>query len=220
MDLGMNSTTLLECKGVYKSYGRGSFTLTDASFQILPGQIVRLSGRSGGGKSTLLRIAGLLSTPDKGEVRVLGQTALSWVTRDRLRRKHIGILFQEGNLLGHLTLRDNLRYSCFAPPAVYEELVERLDLTDALNTKAVKLSGGELQRAGICRALVNQPQVVLLDEPTSSLDDFSTDTVVSIIRELKASGMGILIVSHDNRLDGLEDQRFLVSSGQIQELAP
>ncbi|MDO5092205.1 MAG: ATP-binding cassette domain-containing protein [Propionibacteriaceae bacterium] len=191
------------------------FTLTCPELVIEVGQIVRLAGDSGSGKSTLLRLLGLLATPDTGTIRIKGVQADSWIARDRLRSQQIGIVFQEGNLLNHLTLQDNLRIAQQTPASKYEELVEAFKLHAILRQRASKLSGGELQRASICRALVNSPSLLLMDEPTSALDDTLTAEVKNVILQAQQAGVAVVIASHDRRLDGIENLLFHFDAGQV-----
>ena len=205
----------LELRKTFKLRSGMTFTLTCPELVIDAGRIVRLAGDSGSGKSTLLRLLGLLATPDTGTIRIKGIQADSWLARDRLRSQQIGIVFQEGNLLNHLTLQDNLRIAQRAPASSYEGLVESFKLHPILKQRASKLSGGELQRASICRALVNSPSLLLMDEPTSALDDTLTAEVKKVILQAQQAGVAVVIASHDRRLDGIENLLFRFDAGQV-----
>ncbi|NMM94695.1 ABC transporter ATP-binding protein [Bifidobacterium oedipodis] len=193
------------------------FVLGKISFSLKSGEILRIRGDSGSGKTTVLRIAGLLTVPDRGSVHVCGEEAASEKNRDRLRAACIGIVFQNANLFDHLTVLQNLlvadqgngnREECL-------EMLARFNIQRLANVKAGRISGGELQRAGICRALINRPRLLLLDEPTSSLDDAAADEVASVIRMLSERGVAILLASHDPRLDGLETKSLRLEAGKV-----
>lgn len=200
---------ILSFDEVSKSYHLGRkrpFQLEHISFQLHAGEVLRIRGNSGAGKSTIMRLAALLALPDSGSIIVCGKQPQSWNERDKIRSEHIGILFQDGNLFKHLTLIENLAISDKQIHAKnwYKELLEQFDIYNLAKVKASRLSGGELQRAGICRALVNKPDLLLLDEPTSFLDNKSTHEVIQVITSLQSKNIAILLSSHDARLDGLE----------------
>lgn len=216
-----NGMPVLELEGVRKRYAAGRvrpFEIHDVSLRIHPGEIVRVRGASGTGKSTVLRIAGLLSAPDAGTVRVCGDTPRTWRQRDWLRAQHIGVVFQDGGLFGHLTVLENLRVANRKNAGRRKclSLLGRFGIGALADVRAAKLSGGELQRAGICRALINDPQLLLLDEPTSSLDDEATRCVAQTIAMLQRERVGILLASHDRRLDGLDSVDYALGMGNPQ----
>lgn len=125
--------------------------------------------------------------------------------------------FQDANLFGHLTVLQNLLVADQGKGNSAEclELLSRFGIRRLANVKAGRISGGELQRAGICRALINRPRLLLLDEPTASLDDAAADEVASAIRMLRERGVAILLASHDSRLDGLESQSLRLEAGKV-----
>lgn len=205
---------------VSKRYARDKnrrFVLGPISFSLECGEVLRIQGDSGSGKTTVLRIAGLLTVPDRGGVHVCGEKAITEKSRDRLRAACIGIVFQDANLFGHLTVLQNLLVADQGKGNSAEclELLSRFGIRRLANVKAGRISGGELQRAGICRALINRPRLLLLDEPTASLDDAAADEVVSAIRMLRERGVAILLASHDPRLDGLESQSLRLEAGKV-----
>lgn len=213
MEIGSNKPNpikpILIFNDVSKSYHLGRskpFHLRNISFQIHAGEILRIRGNSGAGKSTIMRLAALLTLPDSGEIQICGKHAKSWNECDKMRFEHVGILFQDGNLFNHLTLIENLsiadKQTC--RNTRYKDLLEQFDIHDLAKVKASRLSGGELQRAAICRALVNNPDLLLLDEPTSSLDNKATQDVIQVITYLQSEHIAVVLASHDARLDGLE----------------
>jgi len=183
------------------------------------GGALLISGESGCGKTTLLHlVAGLLS-PQQGSV-LLGGKALEGMAaaeRDRWRGRQIGLVFQQPHFVRSLTVRENWMAAAWCAGVAVdrkrlEELASRLDLTAVLDRPPHTLSTGEKQRASIARALVNQPALLLADEPTSSLDDRRCDQVMALLkREASAAGAALVIVTHDARVRGHFDRVVLLS---------
>jgi len=194
---------------VCKNYSEGTAdraVLTGLSMQIEAGETVALVGASGSGKSTLLNIVSGLSTADSGSVRVVGTdlTALSSRERTLFRRRNIGFIFQFFHLVPTLTVEENIRLPLQLLGKQGEskskrvfELLERVGLADRAETFPDRLSGGEQQRVAVCRALVQQPPVILADEPTGNLDGPAADDVLNLILELcQESEATLLVVTH------------------------
>lgn len=172
------------------------------------GEHLLIIGRSGTGKTTLLHLlAGLLS-PKNGEINIAGQDIARMRGRelDRFRGKHIGIIFQKSHFVSALNVSDNLQLTSYlaglkADKARIQELLERLNLSDKLTKKTKELSQGEQQRVAIARALLNRPDLILADEPTSSLDDKNTADVIELLeKEAALADATLVIVTHDQRL--------------------
>lgn len=201
----------------YKDRRDKPFEINDFTLVVNKGELVRLRGRSGAGKSTILRISGLLTMPDSGTVYICGENSRHAGRGDRLRSHNIGIVFQENHLFRHLSVIENLRAADLSRyrTGKYDQLLTQFGIAHLARVKAAKLSGGELQRAGICRAIINDPQLLLLDEPTLSLDDESMAGVLEVIRFLHRKGVAILLASHDSRLDGIESRSVFLGEGSI-----
>ena len=198
---------MLNCKGLSFSYTPEiSFSFPDLSCK--PGSPLLILGESGKGKTTLLHLLAGLLRPKSGSITIndIDIAQLSTQELDRFRGKHIGIIFQAAHFVSALTVRENLlmaQYFAGLKPDTsrVENLLSRLDLNSKLNQKAFKLSQGQQQRVAIARALVNQPRIILADEPSSSLDDTNCFRVVDLLQEqAEQAGAGLVIVTHDQRL--------------------
>lgn len=190
--------------------GDGRITAVDrVSLEVAPGTVTVLTGPSGSGKSSLLAVAATLITPDSGEVIVNGidVTRLSRSEADTFRREHIGIVFQQSNLIPSLTAREQLvavtamtrrsRERRIAE-ARAEELLDAVGLSAKRELRPHQLSGGQRQRVNIARALMGEPNVLLVDEPTSALDQENGATITRLIGELTAaSGASTLFITHN-----------------------
>lgn len=229
----MSDAVVVSFVGVTKSYRRGTedlHVLRDVTLTIDRGEFVAITGPSGSGKSTILHLAAGLDQPDHGTVSLLGTPieSLNAAKRARLRRHHVGFVFQAFHLLAQLTVRENIALPALldrAEPAAEirrrtDELLERLSLEQQAGQLASQLSGGQMQRVAIGRALLNRPAVIFADEPTGNLDraaglailDLLTDTV----RELGAT---LVVATHDPRIASATSRRLLVVDGGVEELA-
>jgi putative ABC transport system ATP-binding protein len=210
---------LVELNGVSKVYnGNRSAALDSVSIGISAGQVTAVMGPSGSGKSTLLNIVGGLDRPTKGSVVVdgadlgrLGEAALA-----RFRRTRVGIIFQFFNLLNNLTALDNVLIPAQLAGVKTgdarrraDDLLERLEITDQRNQYPARMSGGQRQRVAIARALINNPALLLADEPTGALDTRSGDQVLAILGDLNRSGQTIVLVTHDERLASAHAHRII-----------
>ena len=206
--------------------GGGLRALHDVSFQVPPGRRVAIVGRSGSGKSTLLHLAAGIDLPTCGRVEVLGKDLSRYSDRDRtlLRRKEIGLVFQFFHLLPHLAVRENVALPAlvaggkqrdFEPRVL--ELLERVGLSDRADDPVSNLSGGEMQRVAICRALLNRPRLILADEPTGNLDDENSWLVLDLMLELVTrESATLLYVTHSRELAGLADETWRIHSGVLE----
>ncbi|HEY2025486.1 MAG TPA: cell division ATP-binding protein FtsE [Gemmatimonadaceae bacterium] len=193
---------------VTKTYPRTGTAVHDVTFGVGKGEFVFLTGASGAGKSTLLRLVYMEERPSEGEVRVSGASSLTATPRDvaRLRRK-LGIVFQDFRLLENRTVEQNVAFALEvtgAPSATIRPKVARVLTQVGLASKGTafpkELSGGEQQRVAIARALVNDPFVLLADEPTGNLDDRATRGIFQLLREINAAGTAILMATHNLEL--------------------
>ena len=196
--------TFIELREVRKSYA-GHEVLRGVDLSVAQHDVVCLIGASGSGKSTLLRCVNALETIDSGEVRLGGDVVSGpGVDLDRLRRR-VGIVFQSYNLFPHMTVRENvalaprklLGRSAAEADATALELLARVGLADKAEAHPDQLSGGQQQRVAIVRSLAMDPEVVLLDEITSALDPELVAEVLTIVRELAADGMTMMLATHE-----------------------
>ena len=201
---------LIELEGVTKIYNQGkvneAVALQDVSLQVGDKTMVCLRGPSGSGKSTLLAIIGCVFQPTSGRVAIAGKQLSRMPDRFLTlhRRTTIGFIFQRFNLLPALTVLDNITLPLVPlgmPPGKMrsraEELLERFGISHRKNFPASQISGGELQRVAIARALINDPPLILADEPTAHLDSRLSSEFMSMMNDLKSGGKTIIITSHD-----------------------
>jgi len=216
---------------VTKRYGSGSTEVTavrDVSLSVAPGEIVLIMGPSGSGKTTLLLMLGALLKPTEGTIQLNG-TLLSALAENRLpdiRLREFGFVFQDFNLLSALTVLENvaivaeltgLKSSVARKKAA--AILTDLGLGERLNFPPEKLSGGEKQRVAIARALVNDPALILADEPTANLDSKIGHEVMRLLRRIaKEQQRSVVIVSHDQRIKDIADRVLWLEDGQFREV--
>jgi len=226
----MTTGTPIELEGVSYSFGRGALkkqVLFDIAAQIQAGEIVILTGPSGSGKTTLLTLIGALRSAQEGRVSVLGHSLLNAKEKTLIRvRRQIGYIFQAHNLLKSLTIGQNVQMALQLnrkgkqEKSRIGEVLQRVGLAELEHKMPAELSGGQKQRAGIARALVNRPRVVLADEPTASLDKKSGRDVVELIQDLaREDGSAVIIVTHDNRILDVADRILHIEDGHIKSLS-
>ena len=196
---------IIKFTSVTKSWMRGSGGLQKVSFSAAKGEFVFLTGPSGAGKSTILKLCYMDDMPTAGEVRISGTSSLTAkrVEISKLRRK-LGIVFQDFRLLDDRTAWANVAFALEvtgtqpkAIPARVQKVLERVGLGPKMQAMPTELSGGEQQRVAIARALVNDPFVLLADEPTGNLDDRASRAVFQLLRDINASGTAVLMATHD-----------------------
>jgi len=190
---------------------------------------VAVTGRSGSGKSTLLHLAAGIDAPTSGEVLLLGRplAALSDRERTRVRRDHVGLVFQFFHLLPHLSVEENVLVPALVagdPPRPAteraRELLARVGLEARLRDPVQKLSGGEMQRVALCRALLRRPKLLLADEPTGNLDEENGQRVMELLLGLaRDEGSAVLYVTHSRELAALADAIWTLHSGARAEAA-
>ncbi|MDT8285638.1 MAG: ABC transporter permease [Elusimicrobiales bacterium] len=216
---------LIDIKSVSKTYATGSFTveaLKNVSMTVEPGEFVALVGPSGSGKSTLLHIMGFLDRPDSGEYYFAGHPTAS-LGEGRLaaiRSRMVGFIFQSFHLLKRTTAKDNVLL-----PMVYTGLgtddrkaldcLSLVGLADRVKHKSNELSGGQCQRVAIARSLVNDPLVVMADEPTGNLDAASRHEVMQAIKSLNERGLTVIVVTHDDEVAAMTNRVVRMKDGEI-----
>ena len=221
----MEPDGLIEFSDVGLRYGNGPEILRDLSFSIEPGSFHFLTGPSGAGKTSLLRLLLLSLKPSRGRVTMFGEDVVH-LSQDRLlqMRRHIGIVFQEFRLLEHLTTFENVALPLRVlgqPESEYRpnvtELLEWVGLGERMNALPSLLSGGEKQRAAIARAVIARPRVLLADEPTGNVDPELSSRLVHLFAELNRTlGMTIILATHElPLLDQFAYPRMLLSQGEL-----
>jgi lipoprotein-releasing system ATP-binding protein len=226
------SDIVLRLSGIEKSYDPGTPkavpVLRGVDLEVVRGEVVALVAPSGAGKSTLLHIAGLLDTPDAGEVEIGGKsmTGLTERLRTESRRKDIGFVYQFHHLLPEFTAAENIVLPQLAngvaraeAQAHANELLESVGIAARAGHRPAAMSGGEQQRVAFCRALANRPRLLLADEPTGNLDPATSDQVFDALMALvRGRGLSALIATHNMALAARMDRQFRLDDGQIRAL--
>jgi putative ABC transport system ATP-binding protein len=213
-------------RGLVRTFGEGRAArrvLDGTELDVEAGEIVAVLGRSGSGKSTLLHVLGGLDRPDAGTVEVAGRpvTGVGERRLSALRRRHIGFVFQFFHLLPELTgeanvlLAGRVRGADPEAPARGRALVDRLGLRPVAGSLPHQLSGGEQQRFAIARALVNDPVLLLADEPTGNLDVGAGAGVLALLRELAGEGRAVVLVTHEASAAAIADRVLRLESGRL-----
>ncbi|HEY2601680.1 MAG TPA: ABC transporter ATP-binding protein [Thermoleophilaceae bacterium] len=217
---------LVTATSLVKTYGAGRAArrvLDGADLHVDGGELVALVGPSGSGKSTLLHLIGGLDRADAGQIELAGRRLERESERGltELRRDHVGFVFQFFHLIPELTGEENvllptrLRSNGGRAPERARALIAELGLRDAAARRPAELSGGEQQRLSIARALVNDPQLLLADEPTGNLDEESGHAVLSLLRRLASGERGVVIVTHDAEAAQIADRVLRLEHGRI-----
>ncbi|MGY3736793.1 ABC transporter ATP-binding protein [Lactococcus taiwanensis] len=222
-------TTILKMENVKKSFGSGHNeiqALKGIDLAVKQGEFVSIIGPSGSGKSTFLTIAGGLQSPSSGKISINGLdfTPLSEKERSKLRFKEIGFILQSSNLIPYLTLEeqflliDKINHEKLTSKKG-SELLKSLDILDLKNKYPSELSGGERQRAAIARALFNEPNLILADEPTASLDTEHAYQVVELLRqEAHLKNKATIMVTHDQRMIENSDSVYKIEDGLLSKI--
>lgn len=221
----MAIVSLSHVSKIYKMDGVQVKANDELSLEIEEGEFVAIVGKSGCGKSTLMHLIGCLSTPTSGKILIDGKdtSQLKEDSLARIRNEKVGFIFQTFNLLPKSTALENV-----ALPLIYakdgsdrstraKSILEKLNLSDRAAHKPNQLSGGQQQRVAIARALINNPKIILADEPTGNLDSKSGEEVFAILKELNKEGRTIVLVTHDNELAKRAGRIIRMKDGKIEK---
>ncbi|WP_298433603.1 ABC transporter ATP-binding protein [Geobacter sp.] len=214
--------TVLETKGLTKRYG--SVTPLDSiDMQVREGEWVAIMGPSGSGKTTMLNLLSLLDSPTEGEYILDGVATATLAEKERVavRREKIGLVFQQFHLVSYLTALENVMLAQY-----YHSMIDKDDAMEALERVGLghrtdhlpsQLSGGEQQRVCIARALINQPAIIMADEPTGNLDEANEGVVLELFKELHREGRTIIMVTHNPELADFADRVVRLHHGRIEK---
>lgn len=218
---------MLAARNLHKNYALGDAlvpALRGVSLALARGQWLAIQGSSGSGKSTLLHLLGLLDVPDEGEIFLDDQAlhSLDDDARTQLRREHLGFVFQSFELLPTLSAAENILLPADVAGTMAQarqrlpELAARLGIAERLHHRPSELSGGQRQRVALARALINQPKVILADEPTGNLDSKTGSAVLELLRQgVDDLGWTVLMVTHDNQAAAYADSSIWLEDGHI-----
>jgi ABC-type lipoprotein export system ATPase subunit len=225
---------ILNCEGLYKSYRMGATevkVLKGVDLAVKRGEFLAIVGASGSGKSTLLHILGALDTPDKGIVRFEGRDLSRHSAKglNSYRNKTVGFIFQFYHLLDELNVLENIYLPAMASKSILgwiasrrwaknraKQLLNELGLLERANHKPYQLSGGERQRVAIGRALMNEPKLLLADEPTGNLDSATGNGILEVFERLNRAGQTIVMVTHDERIARRARRIITLADGKIK----
>jgi lipoprotein-releasing system ATP-binding protein len=229
-----NENVVLSARGVFKSYHKDKIevpVLRGVDLEIQSGLVTALVGRSGSGKSTLMHLLATLDQPDRGEVYFRNQRVddASRSVRDRYRNESIGVIFQFYHLLPELSALENVLMPTMIGKSVWnywttrkesrsraEAMLERVGLTHRASHKPTEMSGGEMQRAAIARALMTKPAILLADEPTGNLDTETGKEILGLLSELnRDDGLTILMITHDDLIAARADVCHRMLDGRL-----
>lgn len=217
--------SLLEVKDLCRTFRQGDtdiHAVSHVSFSMEAGEMLAIVGQSGSGKTTLLNLLGGIDKPSAGQVLLDGRDihTLSDAEAAKLRRQKIGYIYQDFKLLPILTAKENIMLPAIldgkkAPARVVSALADRLGIGNRLNHLPSQMSGGQRQRVAIARALINQPAIILADEPTGNLDKASAQEILELLLQLHREGNTILLVTHEESFADLCPRKITLSDGRI-----
>jgi lipoprotein-releasing system ATP-binding protein len=225
--------TIMKCENIKKSYKMGQNrlqVLKGVSLETTRGEFIAVMGSSGSGKSTLLHILGALDKPDSGDV-IYNGTNIARISPGRLntyRNRQVGFVFQFYHLLDEFSVLENTLLPAMASCSVIKwaairsdikkravSLLEKVGLAERLSHKPHQLSGGERQRTALARALINNPELLLADEPTGNLDWEMGSEILGLLKQLNKEGQTIIMVTHDHKVADAADRKVVIQDGKI-----
>ncbi|AWN61533.1 ABC transporter ATP-binding protein [Streptococcus sobrinus] len=225
----MAEKVLMELKGITKSYQNGDQelqVLKGIDLTVHEGEFLAIMGPSGSGKSTLMNIIGLLDKPTSGEYTLAGQAVERLTSKEqaRVRNEELGFVFQQFFLLSKLNAQDNVEL-----PLIYagvggsqrhklaQQYLEKVELSDRSKHLPSELSGGQKQRVAIARALVNNPSIILADEPTGALDTKTSNQILELLTQLNEEGKTIIMVTHEPEIADYAKRKIVIRDGEITQ---
>jgi putative ABC transport system ATP-binding protein len=223
----MSSAAMIELANIFKVYNMGNNdvpALDGVDFTMSRGEFVSIIGQSGSGKSTMLHLLGCLDSPTSGKYELEGNDISDLPDKElsRIRNKHFGFIFQAYNLLSDMTALENVEQPLIYAKVSAKErrdraraMLEKVGLADRVHHMPSQLSGGQQQRVAIARALVNDPTLLLADEPTGNLNTEAGDAVLDILQGLHDEGMSIVMVTHDLRIAGTAKRQVTLRDGKV-----
>ena len=220
---------MIKLKGINKYYTSGDeklHALKDVDLEIEKGEFLAIMGPSGSGKSTMIKILGLLDKEFEGDYLLDGKEikSLNDDLLSKLRNKSIGFVFQDFNLIDRLTIKENIEL-----PMLYmgsgikktkdrvNELLEKVNLKDKIHKYPKQLSGGQQQRISIIRSLVNNPDIIIADEPTGALDSKTSEEIIGVFKELNKEGITIILITHDINVANKANRIVKIFDGELKE---
>ncbi len=228
-DISHPFNSLIKMRGIWKTYQMGNeqlHALKDVSFDVKRGEYLAIIGPSGSGKSTMMNLIGCLDSPSKGEYWINGEQVAKMTDDElaRIRNKEIGFVFQTFNLLSRATALHNVElpliYAGLNSADRHEKAVASLDaveLGDRITHRPNELSGGQRQRVAIARALVNDPSILLADEPTGALDTTTSGEIMALFEKLHSDGNTIIIVTHEKEVAERAHRIITIRDGEIEK---
>jgi putative ABC transport system ATP-binding protein len=215
-------STLLELKNIYKIYG-DLHALDGVNLTVEKGEWLSIMGPSGSGKSTMMNIIGCMDKPTNGEIFLDGSDISKADNKELtiIRRDKIGLIFQQFHLVNYLNALENVMlaqyYHSIPDEKEAMEALDRVGLADRAKHLPSQLSGGEQQRVCVARALINQPEIILADEPTGNLDDKNEEIVVDLFQELHKDGTTLIVVTHDPEVGEVAQRQVILRNGKIHK---
>ena len=222
----INNNSFINIKNLIKSYDDGKIkALNGIDLEINKGDFISIIGPSGSGKSTLLNMLGALDIPNSGTIKIDGVEITKNKDLSQFRSKKIGFVFQLHNLIPNLTVFENVQIPLIGTGVSEDEiekraknLLESVGLGDKLEQMPTKLSGGQRQRVAIARALVNNPSIILADEPTGSLDSKTGDIILNVLEKIhEENNVTLIIVTHEQYVANMADRTIKIRDGKITE---
>ena len=218
-------SSIIEAKNLIKTYRRGReeiHALKNVDFHVGEGEFISIIGPSGSGKTALLNVLGCLDTPSGGSLRLNGTETKGLKERDlvKLRRENIGFVFQQFYLMPTLTARENIELPLLfsrknGNKKRIDDVLRMVGLSDRCDHLPGQLSGGEMQRVAIGRALINDPKIILADEPTGNLDSVNSQMIFDLFRELNRKGQTFVVVTHNTELARQAHKMYTLRDGRI-----